>query len=267
MFRIGEFSKLTKLSIKALRYYDQVGLLKPAFVDSVTAYRYYTEEQLETVEKISAYKAAGLTNERISEILTQPESFVRVLENQKYDLQQAQQAIDRQLANLNRLLNEELKQEYCASLVKVEKQTVYCCRGYIADIDLLHSFIVASMQELRRTNPEVAFPEPDYCCVRYPDEGYRENDIFVEYVQSVDRIGVDSAVIKFKELEPITAVSVLHKGRYSGLREAYRYAIQWAKEQKLLLCGEARERYIHGKWDRENETEWLTEIQLPVQFL
>ena len=47
MFRIGEFSKLAKTTVKTLRYYDKVGLLKPAFVDSETSYRYYSEAQLE----------------------------------------------------------------------------------------------------------------------------------------------------------------------------------------------------------------------------
>ena len=60
MLRIGEFSKLAKTTIKALRYYDKVGLLKPAFVDSSTSYRYYTDEQLETMRLILAYKAAGM---------------------------------------------------------------------------------------------------------------------------------------------------------------------------------------------------------------
>ena len=46
MLKIGEFSKLTKTTIKALRYYDKLGLLKPAFTDSTTLYRYYTEEQI-----------------------------------------------------------------------------------------------------------------------------------------------------------------------------------------------------------------------------
>ncbi len=59
MLRIGEFSKLSKTTVKTLRYYDKVGLLKPAFVDSFTGYRYYTNEQLETMHRILMYKRAG----------------------------------------------------------------------------------------------------------------------------------------------------------------------------------------------------------------
>ena len=55
MLRIGEFSKLAKTSIKMLRYYDKIGLLKPSMIDGATKYRYYSEEQLETVRQISMY--------------------------------------------------------------------------------------------------------------------------------------------------------------------------------------------------------------------
>ncbi|MBQ7726648.1 MAG: MerR family transcriptional regulator [Clostridia bacterium] len=71
MFRIGEFSKLSKTTIKALRYYDKVGLLKPAFVDPETAYRYYTGEQLETLRRILLYKSVGLSNAEVIQLLAE----------------------------------------------------------------------------------------------------------------------------------------------------------------------------------------------------
>ncbi|MFN2147868.1 MAG: MerR family DNA-binding transcriptional regulator, partial [Anaerolineales bacterium] len=52
MIRIGDFSRLSRVSIKTLRYYDEVGLLKPAHVDSSTGYRYYLYEQLPRLNRI-----------------------------------------------------------------------------------------------------------------------------------------------------------------------------------------------------------------------
>ncbi len=46
MLKIGEFSKLSRVSIRMLRYYDDIGLIKPYFIDSVNGYRYYQEESL-----------------------------------------------------------------------------------------------------------------------------------------------------------------------------------------------------------------------------
>ncbi|CAG5081518.1 Transcriptional regulator, MerR family [Thermobacillus xylanilyticus] len=55
MFKISEFSKISRVSVKTLRYYDQLGLLKPARTDEATGYRYYTAEQLIRLHRILAY--------------------------------------------------------------------------------------------------------------------------------------------------------------------------------------------------------------------
>lgn len=52
MFQIGEFSKLTQVSVRMLRYYDETGLLKPAKINKFTNYRLYSTEQIELLNKI-----------------------------------------------------------------------------------------------------------------------------------------------------------------------------------------------------------------------
>ena len=65
MFRIGEFSKLTKTTVKALRYYDEIDLLKPEFVDEETNYRFYTTKQLVKLHKIQSFRQIGLSIDEI----------------------------------------------------------------------------------------------------------------------------------------------------------------------------------------------------------
>ena len=142
---------------------------------------------------------------------------------------------------------------------------MYCCRGYVKNSSHIHSFIKRCAVELAESNPDVKFSEPDYCCVIYPDDGYRESDAFIEYAQSVDRVGKDTEILKFKQIEPILAISVIHRGAYDTLRDAYLFAVKRAGEMGYALAGEPRERYIHGAWDRENESEWVTELQLPIK--
>jgi effector-binding domain-containing protein len=131
-------------------------------------------------------------------------------------------------------------------------------------VGCIHDFIKTCSAELARSNPEVKYSDPDYCCVIYPDDGYRETNIFVEYAQSVDRVGRDTETLKFKELSAVTVVSVMHRGGYESLRDAYLFAVNWARANGYVLHGEPRERYIHGAWDRQEESEWLTELQLPI---
>src|SRR5262245_56134465 len=59
MFRIGDFSRLGKVSVKALRLYDEVGLLKPTYVDRDTGYRYYSATLLPRLNRILALKELG----------------------------------------------------------------------------------------------------------------------------------------------------------------------------------------------------------------
>ena len=59
MLKIGEFSKLSRVSVRMLRHYDDIGLLTPAYIDRFTDYRYYSESQLPTVCRITALKDMG----------------------------------------------------------------------------------------------------------------------------------------------------------------------------------------------------------------
>ena len=65
MYSIGTFSKLTKTTIAALRFYDKEGLLKPAYTDSKSGYRYYLSSQLVTVQKILSLRQRGIPSEQI----------------------------------------------------------------------------------------------------------------------------------------------------------------------------------------------------------
>ncbi len=66
MIKIGELSKLAQVPIATLRYYDQVGLLKPIQVDDFTGYRYYSVNQLPRLNRILALKGLGFTLEQIA---------------------------------------------------------------------------------------------------------------------------------------------------------------------------------------------------------
>ncbi|SCP99491.1 MerR family transcriptional regulator [Anaerobium acetethylicum] len=70
MYRIGEFSKMSKTTVKALRYYDEIGLLKPEKVDELTGYRFYTTRQLMELHRIHSLRQIGLSIEEIKLIVS-----------------------------------------------------------------------------------------------------------------------------------------------------------------------------------------------------
>src|SRR5690242_20467613 len=69
MIRIGDFSRLSRVSIKTLRYYDEMGLFKPIEVDRFTGYRYYSASQLPRLNRVLALRDLGLSLEQIVQVL------------------------------------------------------------------------------------------------------------------------------------------------------------------------------------------------------
>jgi DNA-binding transcriptional MerR regulator len=69
MFRIGEFSRIARVSARLLHYYDEIGLLRPGVVDATTGYRYYSSSQLQRLNRILVLKDLGLSLEQIGSVI------------------------------------------------------------------------------------------------------------------------------------------------------------------------------------------------------
>lgn len=135
MFKIGDFSKLSRVSIKALRLYDQLGLLKPAQVDDFTGYRYYSAEQLLRLNRILALKDLGFLLEQISQILSDPLPSAQLqgmLRLRQVELQEViateTSRLDRVAARLKQIEQETTMSNYEVVLKPVEAMQVISIR-------------------------------------------------------------------------------------------------------------------------------------------
>lgn len=103
MFKISEFSKISQVSVKTLRYYDQLNLLKPDFTDKHTGYRYYSADQMLQLNRILAYKELGFSLDQIRQMLDeqipieQIRGMFRVKQNEILSI------LDREQARLARI--------------------------------------------------------------------------------------------------------------------------------------------------------------------
>ena len=107
MIKIGEFSKLSHLTIKALRFYEKEELLVPAYIDSQTNYRYYNTSQLQLASKIKAYRQLGFSIQQIKQIVSkghEKEILKEKLEDYLYQKEQ----ILKNLSILNYLMEESV---------------------------------------------------------------------------------------------------------------------------------------------------------------
>jgi DNA-binding transcriptional MerR regulator len=92
MFRIGEFSRIARVSARLLRYYDELGLLRPGVVDSSSGYRYYTSAQLVRLNRILVLRDLGLSLEQIGDVIDEEasaEQLRAMLELRRADAERA----------------------------------------------------------------------------------------------------------------------------------------------------------------------------------
>ena len=113
MFKIGEFSKLSHVTVKTLRYYDKIGLLKPAEVDRFTSYRYYSASQLPRLNRILALKDLGLSLDQIARLLDHdlpPDQIRGMLRLKQVELQEQLEEEQARLARVEQRLS-QIEQE------------------------------------------------------------------------------------------------------------------------------------------------------------
>ena len=267
MFRIGEFSIMSKTTVKTLRYYDEIGLLKPAETDKFTSYRFYTTDQLVKLHQIQAYRQAGLSIDKIKLILSGYD-VADVLQKHKEELQAALAVTANQLSRLEFILQgvkEENRMNYTATIKELPECIVYSRKMTAPNYDAYFSLIPAIGEKIAQKYPDLKCTSPEYCFIVYLDGEYKEQDINIEFCEAINKMYPDFDDIKFKAIPAVTAVSVLHKGSYTGLSQAYAYAFKWIEENGYVAADHPRESYIDGIWNKESAEDWLTELQVPIE--
>ncbi len=267
MYRIGEFSKMSKLTVKTLRFYDEAGLLAPQYTDGCTGYRYYTTAQLYQAQQIMAFRCAGFSVAEIRRVLS-GEDIARLLKEKlealTYEKSQTELKLTR-LAAIAEFYSEEQTMNYHVIVKRIPQCTVYYKRFKVKNFSEYGSIIPEIGRRISAVNPGLKCTVPDYCYVEYVDGEYRESDFTVEYAQSVERTGIETDGIRFKTLPETEAACALHRGAYDGLPKAYACVLSWIEQNGYVMCGNAREQYIDGIWNKDDEADYLTEVQFPVR--
>lgn len=265
MYRIGQFSQLAKVTVKALRYYDEMGLLKPEQVDPWTGYRFYSTGQLLPLQRIVALRQAGLTIDEISAVLSGQDAadlLQRRREELAWELAEAKGRLDRLESMLHQ---EDFLMNYQATIRTIPGCTVFYKAGVVPTYAQITDFVLQAGAECAAANPGLKCAEPDYSFITYVAPEFQEKDVALTYAQAVVSRGVETDTIKFRDLEPVEAVCVYHKGALDKLGEAYAFSMKWLEENGYELTERPRERYIDGCWNKDDPSEYLTELQFPVR--
>lgn len=267
MFSIGMFSKINKVTTKTLRYYEEMGLLEPEYIDKFTRYRYYTTNQIPKLHKIINLKQMGLSLNEIKEVINNPSEAEKILISKEREIMNVIKNQQYRLLKLHSYLGNLKGEENMKDIIikELPKVKIASMRKIIKNYEeLFHISTDIVSKEMKRLG--CVYAEPNYCFNVYHDGEYKESNIDVEICEAVTELKKDTDIFKFKEIDRVPmAVCILHKGTYSNLRESYLYAFKWIEENKYEVIDNPRESYIDGIWNKENEEDWLTEIQIPVK--
>jgi DNA-binding transcriptional MerR regulator len=205
MYKIGDFSKLSQVSIKALRLYDQMGLLKPIEVDSFTGYRFYSASQLPRLNRILAFKGLGFSLEQISQLLDEQISSEQIRGMLRLKLAELSQIIEEEKtklirveARIKQIEQEKIMSTYEVVLKKLEPMNVASIRGILPNYYAVGKFFEELYQYLGLSQSQV---QSAYCAAIWHDPEYKESDVDGEAMISLEKLVPSSDRIKVYELQ------------------------------------------------------------------
>jgi DNA-binding transcriptional MerR regulator/effector-binding domain-containing protein len=275
MFRIGDFSRLARVTIKTLHHYDEAGLLQPSHVDRQSGYRYYAASQLQTLQRILLLKDLGFALEGIRELLqADADTWARTLERRRAELSASIAADQSRLLRLTALqqtLDHDGTEPTSVVLREVPAVEVYSVRRRVPQLGGPMQALfeqaeaeVAAAQGRSPASPFTIFHDPDY----------RETDVDVEICIPV-KAGVHELATR---VVPASAAMgcITYRGPYEQTPMLYSQLLQWLDRSGMRMSGPLREVYHRYGADQvgyrlpasvltNNSAEYVTELQAPVK--
>ncbi|KGK99679.1 MerR family transcriptional regulator [Methanococcoides methylutens] len=271
---IGKFSLMTHLTQKALRLYDQKGLLVPEAKDAFSGYRCYSYPQIERGVKIRILSWMGFGLDEISSLLEAENQrdgeFIGGMMQKRYT--ETQLEIRRLQKIQNLLLNQTDTLELISMSVsepitkEIPKMRVLSMRetgSYEVTIGKLIGELFGFVENSSGTGKTIKLTGPAmFLC---HDKEYKENDADIEVSLPISgNLGLETPSITLKTLPAIKAVSVIHKGPYQEVDVAYSRIFEYMAENGMEQAGPSRALYLNDPND-VSEEELLTEVQVPIR--
>jgi DNA-binding transcriptional MerR regulator len=268
MFKIGDFSKLTRVSVRMLRYYDETGLLTPCKVDEFTNYRYYSAKQIEALNLIVSLRDFGFNVSEIAAVIAaqsnekQKEMLRRKRDEIEKDIAVSNQRLKRLDSVIKNIDKEKITMSYNVKTKQVPSYNVVSYRQKIPSYSA-EGMLWAKLGEYMA---EKGLNTEAYCYATYHDKEYKEGDVDVEVVMEVDKLLDNERGFVYKKTEPIEqAAYVLVPGDYSNIGPAFNFLGKWIEDNGYEICGLVRQLCIKGPWNEENTENYLTELQIPIK--
>ena len=268
---ITRFSIITRITPKALRYYDQLGLLVPAAKDTLTGYRYYTADQLERGVMVKTLCSLGLSLEEVA-------SYLDAETRRDKDIMQA--LMEKHLFRIRGEIVRLQRIEVLLEQSDMEIVKMVLSEPVIKDVPALRVVskrdkgsygetigrLIGELCEMlfQPVNQKNLVKMTGPCMAIYHDQEYKERDADIEVaIPITGRIEVDEGM-EVKNLPPARVLAVVHKGSYETLHLTYKKVYDYMMKNRMEFAGPGRELYLSDPCKTTPE-ELLTEIQLPIK--
>ncbi len=276
MIKIGEFSKLAQVPVPTLRYYDQVGLLKPSEVDPFTGYRYYAMNQLPRLNRILALKGLGFSLEQIAAVLDEglrPDEMRGMLRLRHAQISQQLAQVQSQLteveARLQQIEREDRLTPYDVILKHVEPVLVASVRAILplhGDVGRLYGEVYNALgpHVFDALGPHPG--EDGTTLVLWYDTEFKDHDVDGAAAFMLRCRVPERRRMRVHELPAATVAAAVHHGSYDTIGDAHNAVVAWIDANGYQIAGPDREINLHNEPPirRDNPT-YVTEIQYPVE--
>ncbi len=273
MFTVGEFSRLAQVSKRLLRYYDEIGLLKPVHIDKSTGYRSYSAEQMPLLNRILALKDLGLSLDQIRRMLhdnISTEEIQGMLLLKKAEIEQQLQAEMKRIRNIESRLqsirNAEANRPLNVVIKQMPAQPVLSVRTMVETFeDGLTLF-----GQIRSALPGKSGYGLSFCMCHSEEMVDRDMDLEMGcLIEAKSHAPVplhDALQLRFRELPAAeTMATIVVTGALETIHTGYTEIGTWAETNGYRFAGIPREISLQVP-QRADGSDLITEIQLPVKM-
>jgi DNA-binding transcriptional MerR regulator len=268
LLKIGDFAKISQVTVKALRYYDEMGLIKPIEIEPHSGYRYYSFDQLPRLNRILALKDLGLSLDQIGDLLKKglpAEQLRGMLRLKQAEIQERlveeQERLERVAARLRQIEQENEMFTHDIVLKKIEPILIASIREIIpAYAEQGHLW-----NELERYLGDQKVFSNEACFTLYHSD---EPEIDAEVCESIPGPLPGNGRVQVRELPGVELVaSTVHHGPFVTISEAYTAILKWMEANQYRCIGPVRELYLQTPKQAglQTDPDTVTEIQFPVE--
>ena len=261
---IGDFSRVTFLSVKTLRHYHRAGLLEPAEVDQVTGYRRYTSAQIPIAQVIRRFRDLDMPLDDIGRVLQAPDQTTRsnLIAAHLTRLEETLADTQRAVASLRDLV----EQPSVSAVIEHRRLPATPAAAItvtvnIGDLVAWYHGAIGEIQGTLSAQDIVASGPPGgiYANELFADER-GDATLFFPVIGELRPVGrVKPMSVPAAELAVIT-----HSGSHDDLDRSYGALATYVSEHALAVDGLLRECYVVGPHDTDDESAWRTEIGWPI---